>query len=104
MRTALAAATVSDEGACNILKNVGSAMRSGKKLYIFELIDSEVANNPYIGIKNLQMLLVHGAPGQSGGPGERTQAEFASLLSLADFEIIETKRLPSIDAVVAVCR
>jgi len=94
----------SDEGACNILKNVGSAMRSGKKLYIFELIDSEVANNPYIGIKNLQMLLVHGAPGQSGGPGERTQAEFASLLSLADFEIIEIKRLPSIDAVVAVCR
>lgn len=94
----------SDEGASNILNNVGSAMHSGNKLYIFELIDSEVTNNPYIGIKNLQMLLVHGAPGESGGPGERTQAEFTSLLNKADFELLETQRLRSIDAVVAVRR
>ncbi|OAD23500.1 O-methyltransferase, family 2 domain protein [Candidatus Thiomargarita nelsonii] len=91
-----------DEQAHKILRNVGQAMRSGNKLYIFELIEDNAINNPYIGIKNLQMLLVHGAPGESGGPGERTQAEFASLLSTAGFELVETQRLPSIDAVVAV--
>jgi len=92
----------SDDHAHNILINVGHAMRFGNKLYIFELIEDNAINNPYIGIKNLQMLLVHGAPGESGGPGERTQAEFASLLSTAGFDLVETQRLPSIDAVVAV--
>ncbi|MDY6803868.1 MAG: methyltransferase [Cyanobacteriota bacterium] len=93
-----------DEGAGKILKNVGEVMGRGNKLYIFEAIEDNETNNPYIGIKNLQMLLVHCAPGESGGPGERTQAEFASLLSRAEFELVETKGLPSIDAVVAVRR
>lgn len=92
----------SDERAGNILKNIGNAMSSGNKLYIFESIEDNLTDNPYIGIKNLQMLLVHGAPGKSGGPGERTQAEFASLLAQANFELVKTQRLPSIDAIVAV--
>jgi len=94
----------SDDRASNILKNIGRTMRSGKKLYIFELIDDDTVNNPYIGAKHLQMLYVHGAPGESGGPGERTQAEFASLLNTAGFELVETQQLPSIDAVIAVCK
>ncbi|MEQ9353815.1 methyltransferase [Coleofasciculus chthonoplastes] len=94
----------SDEQAHNILNHVSNSMGSGNKLYIFELIEDHLTNNPYIGIKNLQMLLVHGAPGGSGGPGERTLAEFASLLTRAGFELLETQRLPSIDAVVALRR
>ena len=94
----------SDEDAHNILKNVRNAMGSGKKLYLFELIEDSLTNNPYIGIKNLQMLLVHGAPGESGGPGERTLAEFASLLTRAGFELVDTQQLQSIDAIVAVFR
>lgn len=50
------------------------------------------------------MLLVHGTPGESGGPGERTQVEFDSLLTGAEFKLIETQKLPSIDVVVAVRR
>ncbi len=94
----------SDDKAGHILENTRHTMRSGNKLYIFELIDDDKINNPYIGVKHLQMLYVHGAPGESGGPGERTQAEFASLLSTAGFELVETQQLPSIDAVVAVCK
>lgn len=94
----------SDDRAEKILKNVGNAMSPGRKLYIFELIEDRLINNPYVGIKNLQMLLVHGAPGESGGPGERTQIEFDSLLTGAEFELIETQKLPSIDVVVAVRR
>ncbi|WP_353570391.1 methyltransferase [Candidatus Albibeggiatoa sp. nov. BB20] len=94
----------SDEQASNILKNVGQAMRFGNKLHIFELIEDNTVNNPYIGIKHLQMLLVHGAPGESGGPGERTKAEFASLLNMAGFELVETQQLPSIDVVTAICK
>ena len=94
----------SDERAVNILNHVNQAMTVGKKLYIFELLEDGATPNPYIGIKHLQMLLVHGAPGESGGPGERTRAEFAALLSTANFELVETKRMPSIDAIIAVCR
>lgn len=92
----------SDDQARNILKNVGRAMGFGNKLHIFELLEEDGIKNPYIGIKNLQMLLVHGAPGESGGPGARTRAEFASLLDATGFALVETQRLPSIDAVVAV--
>jgi hypothetical protein len=92
----------SDEQADKILSHVGEAMCFGNKLYIFELIEDNAVKNPYIGIKHLQMLLVHGAPGKSGGPGERTEAEFAALLNSTGFEVFETQRLPSIDAVVAI--
>lgn len=91
-----------DEQAHTILKNIGQAMHPGNKLYIFELVEDYQVRNPYLGIKNLQMLLVHGAPGERGGPGERTQDEFASLLSTAGFELVETRSLPAIDAIVAV--
>ncbi|HBQ97269.1 MAG: hypothetical protein J7524_16880 [Roseofilum sp. Belize BBD 4] len=92
----------SDEQARRILSNVRQAMHPGNKLYIFELIEDCQVRNPYIGIKNLQMLLVHGAPGESGGPGERTRDEFASLLESAGFELINIQPLSSIDAIVAV--
>ncbi|MDJ1171290.1 methyltransferase [Roseofilum sp. BLCC_M154] len=92
----------SDEQALTILRNVRQAMHPGNKLYIFELIEDCQVRNPYIGIKNLQMLLVHGAPGESGGPGERTRYEFASLLHSAGFELVNIQPLPSIDAIVAV--
>nr|VFJ91657.1 MAG: O-methyltransferase [Candidatus Kentron sp. LFY] len=91
----------SDEQARKILGNAGRAMRSGTRLYIFELIENDV-RNPYIGIKSLQMLLVHGAPGESGGPGERTRAEFVSLLESAGFELTGTQRLSQIDALIAI--
>lgn len=94
----------SDESAHTILKNIGHAMRSGNKLYIFDLIEDHRVRNPYIGIKHLQMLLVHGAPGESGGPGERTQDEFRSLLNLANFELTEIQQLGTIDAMTAVYR
>lgn len=91
----------SDEVMSNILSNIGRHMHTGKKLYVFELIDDPQIANPYIGTKHLQMLNVHGAPGESGGPGERTRAEFESLLNSAGFDLIETHHLNSIDAVVA---
>ena len=92
----------SDEDASNILRNIQQATQAGSKLYIFELVENSDVFNPYIGIKNLQMLLVHGAPGKSGGPGERTEQEFASLLSASGFELIQINELPSIHAVIAV--
>lgn len=92
----------SDEQALTILTHVRQAMHAGNKLYIFELIEDDQVRNPYIGIKNLQMLLVHGAPGASGGPGERTQSEFTSLLDSAGFELVNIQPLPSISAIVAV--
>ncbi|MBP0017936.1 MAG: hypothetical protein J7647_10310 [Cyanobacteria bacterium SBLK] len=93
-----------DERARIVLNNIGRAMNSGNKLYIFELVEDYTIRNPYIGIKNLQMLLVHGAPGEHGGPGERTRDEFAALLATTDFELIEVRSLPSIDAAIAVRR
>ncbi|NEQ97906.1 MAG: hypothetical protein F6K30_14500 [Cyanothece sp. SIO2G6] len=91
-----------DEQAHTILKNVKNAMHPGNKLYIFELIEDYQVRNPYVGIKNLQMLLVHGAPGASGGPGERTQTEFTTLLDKAGFELVNTQSLQSIDVIVAI--
>lgn len=92
-----------DEQAHTILSNIGHAMYSGNKLYLFDLVEDPQVRNPYIGIKNLQMLLVHGAPGKQGGPGERTQQEFISVLSTANFKVIEIQQLPSIDVIVAIC-
>jgi len=94
----------SDDKASTILGNIGRGMSSGRKLYIFELVDDSAAPNPYIGMKHLQMLNVHGAPGKSGGPGERTRAEFQSVLDAAGFELVETQHLGAIDAVIAVRR
>jgi len=94
----------SDEQASLILNRVGNAMNAGSRLYIFELIEDGNIPNPYVGIKHLQMLLAHGAPGESGGPGERTQTEFVSLLRNANFELVKTQQLPSIDAIVSIRR
>lgn len=77
----------SDEAAGNILSNIRRSMIRGNKLYVFELIEDTQVPNPYIGIKNLQMILVHGAPGISGGPGERTEQEFANLLNASGFAL-----------------
>ena len=92
----------SDETAGNILRNIGNAMSSGNRLYVFELVEENAVQNPYVGIKNLQMLLVHGAPGESGGPGERTKKEFSYLLNSSGFELIQSQNLASIDMVTAI--
>lgn len=92
----------SDENGSTILRNIQSAAQAGSKLYIFELVENSTVLNPYIGIKNLQMLLVHGAPGKHGGPGERTEKEFASLLYSSGFELIRIEELPSVNAIIAI--
>lgn len=89
----------SDEQAKVILDNIRNAIQPDNTLYIFELIEDLIKSNPYIGIKNLQMLLVHGAPGESGGPGERTKEEFIGLLNTSGFDLIDTQSLPSIDVI-----
>ena len=95
----------SDSNAINILKNVAKAMTQSKaKLHIFELIEDQHQQNPYVGIKSLQMLLVHGAAMNSAGPGERTLSEFIHLLDKAGFELHQTTQLNAIDAITAIKR
>mmetsp|Transcript_10535 Transcript_10535/g.24451 ORF Transcript_10535/g.24451 Transcript_10535/m.24451 type:complete len:335 (-) Transcript_10535:1587-2591(-) len=90
----------SDTAAQNILSNTFKAMQTGGLLYVFELVDGQEIN-PYVGIKNLQMLLAHGASGSNAGPGERTRNEFEVLLNSAGFELEQVKKLPTIDTIVA---
>ena len=90
-----------DAKANNILHQIYKSMQPGKKLYVFELIEDCDVLHPYTGIKHLQMLLAHGAPGKCGGPGERTQKEFISLLASSGFEFVESAKMPCIDAVIA---
>jgi len=92
----------SDDKARNILSNIGCRMAPGKTLTMFDLIDDHHQRNPYIGAKHLQMLSIHGAPGDSGGPGERTVSEFESVLATAGFKLIKTENLGAIDAIVAI--